>query len=58
MYFPYIVARSVEKQSIINTIAMYSHSNIIPIINPYDKNETEIYTNANLFDICKKFYTT
>lgn len=54
MYFPYLYARTYEKSAILNTIATYSHNKVIPIINPFDKDEDEYYTNSNLTSICRK----
>lgn len=53
MYFPYLHARGVEKQVIKNTIAKFKDNKIIPIIDPYDRDEEETYINNNLITICE-----
>ena len=54
MYFPYLHARGVEKSAIISTIVTYTHNKIVPIIDPYDVEEEEIFTNRNLYKICRE----
>ena len=48
MYFPYLKLRSEEKRAIKETICQYNDNKIIPILEPFDRNEDRYYNNSNL----------
>jgi len=51
MYFPYLVARGEESEALISTVCKYSDSNIIPILEPYNDDEDELYSYSKLLKL-------
>lgn len=48
MYFPYLKLRQQEALAIKDTICSYSDSKVVPILEPYNKNELELYNYKNM----------